>query len=134
MKKILGIVFAAVLACASLSVLAGCGGGGGSNSAQGKWVCAAVDDGTGIIEIADYEEILGMTGEDMFTLMLNEDGTVGFTVFGEDQTASLGGSITWEDSANGVTLKGGDQTLELTYDDGRLVMEVDGQKVYFERG
>ena len=135
MKKILGLVFAAVLACASLCVLAGCGGGG-QQSMAGKWVCAAVDDGTGIIEISDYEAILGMTGEDMFTLMLNEDGSVGITAFGEDMSDQLGGQVTWEDSANGATIKGGDQSLELTYDSdsGRLVMDMDGQKIYFERG
>ena len=141
MRRHASIVCAIALACAMLCafVLAACSGGSDEDQKiiAGKWVCVAIDDGNGPIEIADYDDVIGMTGEQLATLSFNSDGSVYFTVKGEDMLASYGeGAVTWEESAAGVMIHAdGEVAFELTYDNTskRLTMEYDGQAIYFER-
>ena len=141
MKKILSIVFAAVLACASLCALAGCGGGGSpEDQYKGTWVCNAVEDESlgGKIEISTIESALGMSAEEFSSLVLNDDGTLTWYVMGEDMfaTYAAGVDLTWKASDNGVKLfANGEDAYDLSYDSSsqELKVEANGSTIYYKK-
>ncbi|MBR2521781.1 MAG: hypothetical protein IKE61_01450 [Coriobacteriales bacterium] len=138
MKKILSIVFAAVLALASMCALAGCGGGSAEDQYVGTWVIDALEDESlgGYIEYSTVESAVGKSAEDFSTLVLNQDGSLSWNVMGQDMfsTYASGVDVTWKASDSGVKLfANGEDAYDLSFDQakGQLKVEANGSTIYY---
>lgn len=119
MKKIALILLAALTACAMTVGLAGCGGGFSHNDA-GTYNVYEISDGTMTVN-NDLIKTLGM--EDFMILELKADGTGKLTY--DDQTVD----ITWQDGE----LKHGAEKITYKKDNGKIVIDIDGNKVVLKK-
>ena len=147
MKKIIAIMFAAVLGCGMLA-LVGCGGGGGGQTADssGHWTVSGMETGGETVSMSDLESY-GVTGDDIMSIDLNADGSAKINVgslvasfmgessgLGDLQTLLDSADLKWEATASGVNLTFMGQSLPLeAQSDGTLAIDQDGTKMFFSR-
>lgn len=128
MKKVLVTVVAIVMVFS----LVACGGG--SSSAAGTYKMVSMEAAGVTMDVAQMAAAAGVE-EDMFNLVLNEDGTFEMNVMGG--TGSVSQSGTWKASGNNLTLTMDGSDQKATLDGKKLTMEdnTSGQavKVVFEK-
>jgi len=91
---------------------------------EGYWESDEVDTGAGF-----KDEFSGRDVEGMFGLQLNEDGTYKLlSAFDSDIKSG-----TWEESGGGIRLRGGGDSLKLSYKGGKLFLEQNGYTFSLER-
>ena len=130
MKKRIAILLAAVCSFVLCFALVGCGGGKGGDASKnfvGYWKLTGGEmDG----EEIDASYISLMESLDLtISLTLNEDGTAKFVLFGDetDSTWEAKDASTMKISVEGVSLEG-------KLDGGKLSLDLEGEKLIFEKG
>ena len=130
MKKRIAVLLAAVCAFAMCFALVGCGGGKSEDVSKnfvGDWVLVG---GQADGEEIDQEsiDILNSLGMQIY-LSLKDDGTSALVLFGEE----LNG--TWKaKDASTVTITFDNDGGDFKLADGKLTLEVEGDKLIFEKG
>ena len=132
-------LYVALLVLAVTAILAGGCATTTENSEEagfaGHWTCTLVDAGNGqVVSVDDLKEV-GVSGSDLMTLDLNEDGTATMSSGGAD--IQNGVTLTWSEAQMGVEIvTSAGEAIELPYDSstGYLSMEYQGQRIVFERG
>ena len=89
------------------------------NRYLGTWAATVMESAEG--DVYDYEEKLGV-----YEITLNADGSA--SMLEEGETIDCG----WEPTENGVKMSDS-SVVEFTYEDGKLVTEVSGVTIYFEK-
>ena len=120
MKKIISMVLITAMALSAAAALVSCGGGSKkADFSDSKYV------GTWKMASMEFQEETGEIDED-WTLELKADGT------GISKTNEETDDFTWEPTDNGFKTKGG-VTLDFTDDGDRIVGNLFGVKLVFER-
>ena len=76
--------------------------------------------------IAEYEAMLGMKRD--FSLELKEDGKASMSMMGESM-----GDGEWKQDGSTVTLTFEGESAQAEYKNGKITLEMDGDKVIFEK-
>lgn len=79
-----------------------------------------------MINIAEYEAMLGMKLD--FSLELKEDGKASMSMMGESM-----GDGEWKQDGSTVTLTFEGESAQAEYKNGKITLEMDGDKVIFEK-
>ena len=123
MKKRVAIVLSVIMLAMSL---AACGGGGSSASVAGSYKATQMEADGEMINIAEYEAMLGMKLD--FSLELKEDGKASMSMMGESR-----GDGEWKQDGSTVTLTFEGESAQAEYKNGKITLEMDGDKVIFEK-
>ncbi len=117
MKKVLALVFCAVVACV---VLTGC-----ASQFHGTWKSVAVEsDGK---KITKDDKDGGEMVKDFMTVEIEKGG---------DATVSFSGtkkSVEWEADGDNITLTADGDDLDGKLDGDQLVFDLEGEKIYLEK-
>ena len=145
MKKLAALVFAVVLGCASLALVAGCsgGGGGGGTDYSGHYSIVEVEAGGQTVSMSDLEAY-GYKADDIMSIDLNADGSAKINVgdliasfMGDEAQTALGlinaADMTWTATGTGVDLTVNGNSVSLTDDGGKLKLDANGTVMIFAK-
>ena len=119
-ERIMAVVVSALLVCLAAGLFAGCGQGKRAGSKYvGEWRGVSASMSGIELSVQDY---LGDV-----VLTLDENGKCKLDFEGDS------GSGTWEESDSGITIKDGDETLDLKESNGNLILDQDGVLITFEK-
>lgn len=122
------LVFTMTLAIAGCSLSS-------DDSFAGHWTCSAIDAGDGnIVDVSTLGKGEAL-GDDLMWMDLKSDGTAGVSTLGEIVSDEV--EVTWTEidsqTIEVATSEGESMLLQYNSEEETLVMNVQGQKVYFTK-
>ena len=129
MKKVLALVLALTLCVSALTALTACACSRGSGSLSGTYSLKSMTIGGNELDIGMLSA-LGLSGDDFMSLRFNDDGSMRVVINGE---ASTNASYTIDGNRITITSVIGLGTIEGTIDGNRIILNVGGQRVTFEK-
>ena len=132
MKKLLSVLLVAVMvfALAACSKSGGSDDGGSSDPAVGTWKLTSAEASGITLSMEDFAQLSGLDKYEM-TIDIRADGT--FTASVDMGTGAQTGEGTWTVSGNQYTLTSNGSPQVFTLENGKLVAEASGAKMYFEK-
>ena len=132
MKKLLAVLFAAVmvLGLAACSGSDSNGGGEGADPAVGTWKLTSAEASGITLTMDEFAQLMGIDKYEMI-IEIRADGT--FTASVDMGTGAQKGEGTWTKDGNAYTLTSNGSPQVFTLEGGKLVAEAEGAKMYFEK-
>lgn len=128
MKKVMASLLATLTV---IVVMVGCSGANAGSKYVGTWKTAEVSAAGQTYTMEEFKELAGETAAESveITIVLNGNGSCEV----KDYTDSSAATGTWTESEGKITIKDSTSTVDLTEEDGMLVMEQSGTSMKFKK-
>ena len=127
MKKVMASLLATFMV---IVVMVGCSGGNSDSKYVGTWKTSEVSAAGQTFTIEEFNELAGdsLTNQADLTIVLNGNGSCEVK-----NAAGTSGTGKWTEGEGKITIKDSASTIELTEEDGLLVMEQSGTTFKFKK-